>query len=433
MVTPTCCAPSEAGSRRYSRPCPPYSFTYSDRRHHFSSHDNRPVMMTDREESDQPRKRIAVAVSSTERHLKDSDYTYNLEAARLAHHGAGAVSPLTSLPQYAHDVAAGDGLTPYRQSPYPYSGTGSTRNYYSTSTMPGWSSTYADDSTGNVEYSYYSSYPLMSPEPTSVVPGYSQYSARRPVYADPEAAPYPYANLAHRPTVSSDSQGFSLSSIAASLPSASDRIHSNINRTLTSSSSYRSDSLPAQYANTKTSSAAPDIAYSNLQPAAFESPYNPANGTLASPITHHRPSSHAEVNPYPSTAATADQLYSDRSAEDTAGLGYIYGDSNNSNKMSGSSSSQRDTGTSHHSSRDVSVSGAGSLLANGHVYVPESHSAHPTPHPYIVPSTTSSRATVDTSPPSVPASGARGGSSGNNGSHRSSDSQRRSVGTLRGG
>ncbi|KAK5634318.1 hypothetical protein RRF57_010032 [Xylaria bambusicola] len=427
MVTPTCCAPSEAGSRRYSRPCPPYSFAYSDRRHHFSSHDNRPVMMTDREDSDQPRKRIAVAVSSTERHLKDSDYTYNLEAARLAHQGAGAVSPLTSLPQYTHDVVTGDGLTPYRQSPYPYSSNGSTRNYYSTSAMPGWSSTYADDSTSNVEYSYYSSYPLMSQEPTSLVPGYNQYSARRPVYADPETAPYPYANLAHRPTVGSDSQGFSLSSIAASLPSASDRIHSNVNRTLTSSSSYRTDGLPAQYASTKISSA-PDIAYSNLQPA-FESPY-PSTSTLASPITHHRPSSHAEVA-YPSTAAaaTADQLYSsgDRAAEDTAsatGLGYIYGDNN---KINGSSS-QRDT--SHHSSRDMS--GAGSLLANGHVYVPESHSAHPTPHPYVVPSTSSNRATIDTSSSNASAAASRSGS--NSGSaHRSSDSQRRSAGTLRGG
>jgi hypothetical protein len=63
MVTPTCCAPSEAaGGRRYSRACPPYSFTYPDRRFHLSPHDNRAIIMADREESDQPRKRIAVAV-----------------------------------------------------------------------------------------------------------------------------------------------------------------------------------------------------------------------------------------------------------------------------------------------------------------------------------------------------------------------------------
>ncbi|KAI3333209.1 hypothetical protein F4824DRAFT_491013 [Ustulina deusta] len=448
MVTPTCCAPSEAGSRRYSRPCPPYSFAYPDRRLHLSSHDNRAIIMTDREESDQPRKRIAVAtdlrttpsvedaasgrfvVSSTERHFKDSDYTYNLEAARpYAHQSPGTVSPLSSLPQYAHDITTGDALTSYRQSPYPYSNTSSSKSYYPT--IPGWTSTYADDGTGSVDYSLnYSSYQIINQEPQSLVPGYSQYSTRKSVYVDPETSSYSYGNLVHRPAVSSDSQGFSLSSMAASLPSASDRLHSSVNRTLTSSSSYRADGLPAQYSNAKASSAStiPDAAYSNLQPP-FESPYS-TTGTLASTMAH-RPSSHADTTAYPPGATTAtDQLYTpgdQRSSEDASGaLGYIYADNN---KLGGS---RRDS----QSSGGVS---AGSLLSNGHVYVPDSHSAHPTPHPYVVssaPSSSQSRGIVDGATASGGTGvggGGRGRGSSSGSSHRPSDSQRRSAGSLRGG
>ncbi|KAI1420755.1 hypothetical protein F5Y12DRAFT_790936 [Xylaria sp. FL1777] len=464
MVTPTCCAPSEVGSRRYSRPCPPYSFAYPDRRLHISSQDNRTIIMTDREDSDQPRKRIAVAtdsrttrsagdaasgrfgavatqetedhvptVSSHERHFKDSDYTYNLEAARAyAHQSPGAVSPLSSLPQYAHDIATGDGLTSYRQSSYPYSSNSSSKGYYPT--IPVWASTYADDGTSSVDYSLnYSSYHIINQEPPSLAPSYSQYSARKSVYVDPEASSYSYGNLVHRPAVSNDSQGFSLSSIAASLPSASDRLHSSVNRTLTSSSSYRTDGLPAQYSNTKTSSASTiaDVAYSNLQPS-FESPYS-TTGTLASTITHP-PSSHADTSAYPPGTTTAtDQLYTSgdqsiRSNEDAnGGLGYIYGE----NKLSGS---RRES----HSSGGVST---GSLLSNGHVYVPDSHSAHPTPHPYVISSASSSsqaRGIVDGTTASASTGlggvgrGGGSGSSSSGSSHRPSDSQRRSAGSLRG-
>ncbi|KAJ3554931.1 hypothetical protein NPX13_g10478 [Xylaria arbuscula] len=97
------------------------------------------MTMADREESDQPRKRIAVAVSSHERHLKDGGFPYSLEAARLGHQGAGPMSPLASMPPYAYDVGAADGLTSYRPSTYSYNDTGSTKHYYST-TQP-WSST----------------------------------------------------------------------------------------------------------------------------------------------------------------------------------------------------------------------------------------------------------------------------------------------------
>ncbi|KAI0423800.1 hypothetical protein F5Y09DRAFT_354561 [Xylaria sp. FL1042] len=437
MVTPTCCAPSEAGSRRYSRPCPPYSFAYPDRRLHISSQDNRAIIMTDREESDQPRKRIAVAtnarttgsvggaasgrfgavaiqgmedhapiVSSTERHFKDSDYPYNIEAARAyTHHSPGAISPLTSLPQYGHEIATGDGLTSYRQGPHHYSTNSGSKGYYPT--IPTWTSTYADDGTSSVDYSLnYSSYQIINQEPSPLVPGYSQYSPRKSVYIDPEASSYTsYGNLVHRPAVNSDSQGFSLSSIAASLPSASERLHSGVNRTLTSSSSYRTDGLPTQYTKTSPTSTIPDVAYGNLQPT-FESPYS----TIG-------------------TTAATDQLYTPsdqniRPNEDAGGgLGYIYGE----NKLG----SRRDS----HSSGGIS---AGPLLSNGHVYVPDSHSAHPTPHPYVVSSASASsqgRGTIDEAAVSGSTAGGsvgRGGGSSNGSSHRPSDSQRRSTGGLRG-
>ncbi|KAI0967124.1 hypothetical protein F4678DRAFT_483259 [Xylaria arbuscula] len=472
MVTPTCCAPSEAASRRYSRPCPPYSFAYPDRRLHISPQDNRAIIMADRDDSDQPRKRIAVAtdqrtipsagdavsarfgvvaiqetedrvpiaktrVSSTERHFKDTDYTYNLEAARAyAHQGQGAVSPLTSLPQYAHDIATGDGLAAYRQSSYPYSSNSSSKGYYPT--IPGWTSTYADDGTSNVDYGLnYSSYQIINQEPPSLMPaGYSQYSARKPVYVDPEASSYSYGSLVHRPAVS-DSQGFSLSSIAASLPSASDKLHS---RAPASSSSYRTDGLSTQYAaNTKTSSATtiPEVAYSNLQPT-YEAPYS-TTGTLYTfliPSTNLLTiSTHYYRLFLPGTTTATDHLYTSttdpslRNPEDASrNLGYIYGGENN--KLGGS---RRD---SHSSAGQMS---AGSLLSNGHVYVPDSHSAHPTPHPYVVSSPSSSRGVAEGA--SAPTSGRVGGGSGNGSgsgssagsSHRSSDSQRRSAGSLRGG
>ncbi|KAI1359209.1 hypothetical protein F5Y08DRAFT_349863 [Xylaria arbuscula] len=479
MVTPTCCAPSEAGSRRYSRPCPPYSFTYSDRRQQYSFHDNRTMTMADREESDQPRKRIAVAVnvasekldvavSSHERHLKDGGFPYSLEAARLGHQGGGPMSPLASMPPYAYDVGAADGLTSYRPSTYSYNDTGSTKHYYST-TQP-WSSTYADDSTSNVDY-YYSPTPLVSQESSSssFVPGYSQpYNTRRSVYADPEASAYSPYSLAHRPAVSGGSQGFALStmsSIAASLPGP-DRIQSHAGRTLTSSSGYRTDAMPTQYATTAIKTSPSEISYSNstLHPA-FESAYS-TTGALASPIAHRASSTHAEYGA-PSGAATTDhQLYTSgeqgvRPSEDatSAGLGYIYGDTasntntnanNNNNSKIASSGSRRDSHNSYNSSSGVS----GGSLANGQVYVPESHSAHPTPHPYVLSNSTSSTshsqgraAAVDSATASGGAAavaaggrGSGGSSSGSSGSsshhhnhhHRSSESQRRTAGTHRG-
>ncbi|KAI0101694.1 hypothetical protein GGR51DRAFT_574519 [Nemania sp. FL0031] len=405
--------------------------------------------MADRVDSDQPRKRIAVAcgrcrkrkircsgdpgnggpcsncknagyepclflrVSSQETPLKDAaDFSYNLDAARTyAHHSRGPVSPLSPIPQYAHELGAGggDGLATYRQSAYPYStGKGS---YYPN--MSGWASAYQDD--GSVDYNLnYSPYPIINQE-TPLLSGYSAYATRKSVYVDPEASSYSYSNLTHRPATSSDGQGFSLSSMAASLPSPADRLHSNVNRTLTSStSSFRNDGTPgagaavASYPTGKTSSspATADVAYGNLQQqTGFEPAYSTNSGssnsaTLA--IAAHRATAHADAT-YPTGAATTagvgvattDQLYGGgdsaiRPPTEDAGLSYVYSDSKLGGGGGGGGSGSGSRRDSQHSSSGGGGGGgvgAGSLLSNGHVYVPESHSAHPSAHhnAYVVP------------------------------------------------
>lgn len=393
-------------------------------------------------------------------------------------------------------MAAGDGLASYRQNPYAYGGGGggggsSKGGYYPT--MSGWASTYQDDA--GVDYGLnYSSYQILNPEPSALVSGYNPYGGRKSVYVDPEAsASYTYGSLTHRPAVpvpangdsggGGGSQGFSLSSMAASLPmpSPSDRLHSSVNRTLTSSSNYRGDGLSATpYANSnggKASSAPgiPDVTYGNLQPA-FESAY-PTASTLASAIAH-RATAHADAT-YPTSATAAATGAADhhlygaadqpiRSTED-AGVSYIYSDSKlcggGGGVGGGSGGSSSSSGSGSGSRRDSpsgagAGAGVGSLLSNGHAYVPESHSAHhPAAHAYVVPGVAASssrgRGRGDmgmgmgaTTPVDAggDVAGVRGGSGGggNGGgggsivvggsSHRLSDSHnRRSAGSLRGG
>ncbi|KAI1322137.1 hypothetical protein F5Y16DRAFT_53115 [Xylariaceae sp. FL0255] len=445
MVTPTCCAPSgETGRQRYSRACPPYSFHhYPERRLYHSPHDSRSTIMTEREESDQPRKRIAVAcgrcrkrkircsgdpgngaqcsncksagyepclflrVSSTETALKDgsgSEYGYNLEAAR-SYQSRGTVSHMVSVPSYSpEDVMS------YRQGSYPYtSGGGSTgKGYYQG--IPSWSAAYPDD--GSVDYNIagYSSYPMITQDTTPIaVSAYHPYTAssrKSSVYQVEESAaaataPYSYTNLTHRPAAaaSSDtSHNFSLSGMAASLPTpadrtamipSSDRLHSQVNRTLTSSSSssyHRGDGLPGghHYSSSSASkaavaaAAAADVGYS--QHSTFEAPYS-TNAAEGDPYGDH-------------DAAVA---YNNSSYSHTGGSG----------SGGGSRLDRRD-----------------STLPNGHAYhVPESSST------YHVQA--SSQHYVQSG------SGSGGGSArnGSGSSHRpSSDGHhRRSAGSLRGG
>ncbi|CAJ2502161.1 Uu.00g095550.m01.CDS01 [Anthostomella pinea] len=417
--------------------------------------------MTDREDSDtsQPRKRIAVAcgrcrkrkircsgdpgnggpcsncksagyepclflrVSSTETHLRNegSDYGYNLDAARTyANQTRGAVSPLNPLSHYAADLPPGDVLSSYRQSPYPYS----SKNYYST--MAGWQGAYPDD---GVDYGLnYPSYQMLNQDSAPLVQGYGRYGSSKPVYVDSESPSYSYGSLVHRPAVNSDSQGFSLSSMAASLPSASDRVissdrlHSEVNRTLTGSSMYRADGLLTHYGGTKPSptSTIPEVGYNNPG-TTFESPYS-ASSTLPSGITQ-RTASQADTAAYQASAgAAADTVYPSgdqtlRPAEDAnAGLSYVYSDSKLDNTRRGS--------------RSRSGAGAGSVLSNGHVYVPESHHTHAPPQSYVVPSSSASQASGRGGPPTPAAAGSRVRGT----SHTTpSDVHRRSAGSLRGG
>ncbi|KAI0133957.1 hypothetical protein BJ170DRAFT_180627 [Xylariales sp. AK1849] len=403
MVTPTVYATSEPG-RRYSRICPPYP-PYSDRRFHLQSHhDARSLTMTEREpdESSTPRKRIAVAcgrcrkrkircsgdpgnggpcvncknagyepclflrVSSTETHLRDggSDFGYNVETAR-AYHARGAVSPHNPVSQYAADMTAGDNMV-YRQGAYPY---GSKGVYYSA--VSGWGGAYPDDS---VDYSLNYSYPHLSQDPLHMVPGYGRYGsgskAQTPVYVDSEASTYSYGNLVHRPAVNSDLPNFSLSGMAASLPTPTDRLPA-VNRTLTGSSGYRPDGLPAHYSSSKASTShSADVGYSGLNPN-FESPVSyGTTATLPSNISAR--SSQSEAGTYHSaSSASGDGIYASdhpgyRSVHESDS--YIYSDRLDS--------SRRDSQSSGRAS-------AGSVLSNGQVYVPESQS-HTAVHGYAV-------------------------------------------------
>ncbi|KAI0184821.1 hypothetical protein EV127DRAFT_504255 [Xylaria flabelliformis] len=423
--------------------------------------------MSDQEESNEPRKRIPVAcgrcrkrkircsgdpgngkpcsncknaghepclflrVSSQETPFKDTEYTYNVDAARAYGNPRGAaVSPISPVPQYAHEVASGgDSLAAYRQSPYPYTN----KDYYQN--VSGWAGTYQDD--GSIDYGLsYSSYPIVNQESASpVVSGYpaaTSYNERKPVFIQPAETPsssYSYGSLTHRPAAvtgsNNDAQGFSLSSMAASLPRRPSRLYSSINRTLTgpSTSSYRTDGLPTTYQNIKT-----DVAYSTLQPT-YEPPYSTTTATTATTttpafasdiVTHRAPTiTHAISSTYPSASTAAahhqqQQLYTSasdpsiRSEDPNVGLSYVYSNPSHTNH-------------SHQRNKHSSAS----LLSNGHVYVPNSN--HTT---YAIPTSASSRK-IEAAPYSS-GSGSTSGSSTSGSQCHHEDAHRRSAGSLRG-
>ncbi|KAI8965237.1 hypothetical protein F5Y11DRAFT_355077 [Daldinia sp. FL1419] len=457
MVTPTCYSPGDAG-RRYSRACPPYPSPYSDRRFPLTSQDSRAATMTDREidsESSQPRKRIAVAcgrcrkrkircsgdpgnglpcsncknaghepclflrVSSTETHLRNdgNEFGYNLEAARTYSNQARvAVSQLSSIPSYSATLSGEDVIASYRQSQYPYG-----KSYYSN--VPGWTGTYSDE---GVEYSSLSyPYQVISQDATHMVQGYGRYGSGKSVYVDPESPQYPLGSLAHRPVANSESPtGFSLSGMAASLPSApdrivpSDRLLPQVNRTLTSSSSYRPEGTTS-YSGAKTSpgSSMADVSYGNLT-SSFEPQYS-----TPSALTAQRSGSQGDTTAYqPDANPASDPIYapsdhSIRSGDDAnSSFSYIYSDKIESSRRN----SQSSCGAS-----------SGSVLPNGHVYVPDSHHAQAhSPQGYISSSQDGGGA-VDGPPTSSSRGGAGGG--GNGPSHMQMDGHRRSAGNLRGG
>ncbi|RYO90734.1 hypothetical protein DL766_009290 [Monosporascus sp. MC13-8B] len=362
-------------------------------------------------ESSQPRKRIAVAVSSTETPLKDQEFGYNIDASRTFQ---ARTTPLNS--HYPGEIPAGDVMA-YRQGSYPY---GSKSCY---SGVSGWTSTYPED---GVEYVNYPPYQMMGQDTVHMIQSYGRYGPSKPVYVDPETSAYSYGNLVHRPAASNDSANFSLSGMADSLPNTSarvvpsDRLLPQVTRAMTNSS-YRTDGLPGQYPSKATASHAaspstvPD-AYSVLN-ASFDSPVSyAATGTFPSNISHRSATQSDSTSYQPSSSSASDTIYntSDQSLRPTdeagAGLSYIYSD--------------RDSVR-----RDSQSSGAASTLSNGHVYVPESHHhAHASAQGYVVSGASASQGAVIEGATTAPT---RSGHSGS--SHLHSESHRRSAGSLRGG
>ncbi|KAI1088751.1 hypothetical protein F5B19DRAFT_485719 [Rostrohypoxylon terebratum] len=448
MVTPACYPPSDAG-KRYSRACPPYHIPYPDRRFHLSSQDGRTTTMLERDidSESQPRKRIAVAcgrcrkrkircsgdpgnglpctncknagyepclflrVQATETHLRTdgNDFGYNLEAARpYSNQSRVSISQLSPVPEYSTDISNG-GVIPYRQNQYQYGSKG----YYS---MSGWANGYGGD---EVDYGLNYPYQMIAQDASNMVQSFARYNSGKSVYVEPETPSYSYGSLVHRPAVSSESPtGFSLSGMAASLPSATDRVVPadrllpQVNRTLTGSSSYRAETLPS-YNHTKTptpTSSISEVGYSGIS-SNFDHSYSTAPTSLP-PTLSQRLSAQNDGAAYNSSAtAAADSMYTSsdhplRSTEDTSSVSYIYSDK--------ADSSRRDS----HSSGGAS---SGSVLPNGHIYVPDSHVSSSQSYS----SQSSALDGHSTSP------GRGSGSSMS--SHMHADTHRRSAGNLRGG
>ncbi|KAM5350346.1 hypothetical protein ACJ41O_006851 [Fusarium nematophilum] len=152
MVTPTCYSPAEV--RRYGSRMGGYS--YPERRPSaYPIHpDARAPIMAERDAIDDvtpQRKRIAVAVASTETHMKQESFSYNLESSRQYQaRGTSVVPPLPSttasypdgLPAYANEPIV------YRPAPtFAYS----TKPYYPA--MPAWGHGYAEDQ--GINYAMY--------------------------------------------------------------------------------------------------------------------------------------------------------------------------------------------------------------------------------------------------------------------------------------
>ncbi|KAF3023551.1 hypothetical protein E8E14_010226 [Neopestalotiopsis sp. 37M] len=379
----------------------------------------------DHDPSKEPRKRIAVAVSSTETPLRDgpTDFGYTMDAAR-AYQARGSASSHNAISQYATDMAAGD-MMAYRSSAYPYSGSSSSsgggKGYYSS--VSGWGAGgFGEDS---VDYGLNYSYPHMSSDPVHMVSG-CRYgsSAKAPVYVDSEASSYTYGNLVHRPAASHELPTLSLSGMATTLTTATvtpDRLPTITSRNnLSSKSTYRNHALPGHYGGSgKTSSVhSSDVGYSGLS-SGFETPvtYGSASSIPAnmSGRSSHADTSFASQSAHHSLAAAAagDSIYgsdhtSYRNIHDSDS--YIYSD-----RLDGS---RRD---SHSSAGGTS---AGSVLSNGQVYVPDtqSHAPAAAAHGYSV-----SAASASGAPPASVVGTGRGSSASQTAGHRRSGGNLRSA------
>lgn len=327
-------------------------------------------------------------VSSTETHLRDGsgDYGYNVETARAYHarSSGGGLSPLAAYNAMADAGAA----AAYRQNSYP--GYAGGKGYYSTA----WTGAggYPDD--GGVAaaaeyglggYPPYTTTAQLGQDPAEQLYRYGSSNSSKAavaagsVYVDPAeaaaASTYPYGSLVHRPagaavTVgaavsSSDLPNFSLSSMAASLPTSSQN----------SASSNTSDRLPNPHRTLSSSSSV--SAYRSADGLSSGSPYASKASTAATAADVGGYGDFGESPGSYSTAASSTATLSGRSmsaqypapataeygAADHHGGSYIY-ESKVPTSPPLASPSRRG---SHHQA---------ATLANGHDYVPVSSHGH---------------------------------------------------------
>lgn len=205
---------------------------------------------------------------------RHGQYDYNMDVARaMAHRGGGgggsslAHGLSSSMGQYPQDITlmGTSGIpTSYRSGSYP-PGVGS-KSYYPMGTD--WTDTYATD--GGVDYELgCSPYPVINNDPVHMGVSYNHWASANKqksaghnnnnhnnVYMDPEAGyaynTAPTAGLVHRPAVSvpADTSAYSFTSLASSLPAATNErlLPTPVSRTLGSSgSNYRIDALPSVY------------------------------------------------------------------------------------------------------------------------------------------------------------------------------------------
>ncbi|KAK6199866.1 hypothetical protein LQW54_009774 [Pestalotiopsis sp. IQ-011] len=325
--------------------------------------------MTERDhhdESKEPRKRIAVAVSSQETTLRDgpSDFGYTMDTART--YQARGASSHNAISPYATDLATGD-MMGYRGSSYPYSGSSSSngggKGYYSS--VSGWGAGgFGEDS---VDYGLNYSYPHISQDSVHMVPECRYGSSTKAhAYVDSEPSSYTYGNLVHRPAASHGLPTLSLSGMASTLTTP-DRLP-----TIHRSANTYSNGQSGHYGSSKSSSVhSSDVGYTGLG-SGFETPVT-YGSTSSIPSTISGRSGHADASAYPSAHNVAgDSIYgsdhsSYRSIHDSDS--YIYSD--------------RLDGLRRDSHSSASGASAGSVLSNGQVYVPDTQS-HAPAHGYSV-------------------------------------------------
>lgn len=339
-------------------------------------------------------------VSSQEWRVRgDADFGYNLDSARV-HAQRSTSAPEASSPYTAHEVGpvSGDMMPSYRGasgSQYPYAS--SNKSYYPS--MAVWSNNYTDEPT--VDYSGLgcNAYGMYSQEASSLMP-YPSWGPRKPatlpsssnIYMDAADTSYTYGTAApnmmpqQRPAASSESQSFSVSSIAANLPSSgNERLLPTPNSSARSVSGsagpgYRTDGLPSLYSKSSISSTS-SIAASPVSTVTTETaattydgvplaPYT-ATGSTTSVLPYHKPPQRETGSAvgYSGLSTLSDAIFSEHQRSiGSQGSGvdltsYTYGSD------AGSSSS-----VLRRSSADYSR--AGSTIGSNSRYTPHTSSHH---------------------------------------------------------